>query len=397
MDYTKNSISKLAIFSLFLASVTALCVWAPKPFNSFFSPDQNPPCPQSNWAVQSLPKDELEEALSKASMADRTVIIAVVNKAYVEPHDNKSPAMFDIFLESFWLGEDTRPLLDHLLLVAVDQTSYERCKFRRLNCYKLETAGVDFTGEKLYMSEDFINMMWRRTRFLLDVLNRGYNFIFTLTPSWVNKFGLGSIIFSRIVELKMLEIGPREMTIAHLHKWVPCEDKDTDVMWLRNPFSKLSKIETEDIQMSTDVFNGNPWSKRNMINTGFYYIRSNKKTISLFRVWYAVRRKAAGMKEQDVLTSLVNRGIFKRLGLKVRFLDTLYFSGFCSDSGDVKAVTTVHANCCRSIHAKVADLRAVLGDWKGFKDSSSNDTSGFHWSRHNGCMHSWHESNNTLS
>jgi hypothetical protein len=88
--------------------------------------------------------------------------------------------MLDLFLNSFWLGERTRSLIDNLLIVAVDQTSYDRCEFLRLNCLRLETDGVDFGGEKLYMSQEFIKMMWRRTFFLLEVLKRGYNFIFTV-------------------------------------------------------------------------------------------------------------------------------------------------------------------------------------------------------------------------
>lgn len=128
----------------------------------------------------SAPIDELEAALSKASMANKTVIIAVINKAYADQDITDETTMLDIFLDSFWLGEDTKPLRDHLLLVAVDRTAYDRCRFLKLNCYKLETDGVDFKGEKLYMSEDFIRMMWRRTQFLLEVLKRGYTFIFTV-------------------------------------------------------------------------------------------------------------------------------------------------------------------------------------------------------------------------
>jgi hypothetical protein len=128
-------------------------------------------------------QDDLEEALSKASMANKTVIITIINKAYAEQDIKADTTMLDLFLESFWLGEDTRPLLDHLLLVAVDQTAYDRCLFRGLNCYRLETDGVDFGGEKIFMSDDFIKMMWRRTHFLSQVLNRGYNFIFTVRTS----------------------------------------------------------------------------------------------------------------------------------------------------------------------------------------------------------------------
>ncbi|KAF4378762.1 hypothetical protein F8388_006213 [Cannabis sativa] len=126
-------------------------------------------------------EDELELALAKASMGNKTVIIAMMNRAYAEQDLKGDTTMLDIFLDSFWLGdEETRKLRDHLLIVAVDQTAYDRCQFLRLNCFRLETDGVDFRGEKLFMSQEFIKMMWRRTLFLLDVLKRGYSFVFTL-------------------------------------------------------------------------------------------------------------------------------------------------------------------------------------------------------------------------
>ncbi|MED6182548.1 hypothetical protein PIB30_029412 [Stylosanthes scabra] len=258
--------------------------------------------------------------------------------------------MLDIFLRSFWFGEGTKSLVDNLLIVAVDETAYDRCRFLRLNCFRLESDGVDdFGGEKLYMSNDFIKMMWTRTRFLLDILKRGYNFVFT----------------------------------------------DTDVVWLRNPFTKLSNNETEDLQISTDQFNGDSWSPENqLINTGFYFVRSNNKTISLFETWYGRKDNSTGQKEQDVLLDMIrNQGIIGKLGLRVRFLDTLYFSGFCQDSKDFRQVATVHANCCRSIFAKVKDLNAVLRDWKQFKilESSNNSSmvDNHKWSVHEACWNSW--------
>ena len=112
---------------------------------------------------------------------NKTVIITMVNKAYVK-EVGRGSTMLDLFLESFWEGEGTLPLLDHLMVVAVDQTAYDRCRFKRLHCYKMETEdGVDLEGEKVFMSKDFIEMMWRRTRLILDVLRRGYNVIFTVS------------------------------------------------------------------------------------------------------------------------------------------------------------------------------------------------------------------------
>ncbi|KAF5805610.1 putative nucleotide-diphospho-sugar transferase [Helianthus annuus] len=284
--------------------------------------------------------DDLEEALAGAATRYKTVILTMVNKAYVEGEK----AMLDIFLDGFWMGEGTRPLVNHLLIIAVDQTAYERCMFLRLHCYKMKTDGVDFVGEKMYMSEDFIKMMWQRTRILGDVLRRGYNFIFT----------------------------------------------DTDVLWLRDPFPRLNLNHKIDLQISVDEFNGNQWSEKGqMINTGFYMIKSNNKTITLFNEWYARRDNSTGMKEQDVLVELMKKGAFKRLGIGVRFLDTVFFSGICEDSRDVRAVVTVHANCCRSIKAKVHDLKRIMLDWQRFKASPIDETSEFAWSNHSACAESW--------
>lgn len=96
-------------------------------------------------------RDRLEKALAEAATEDKTVIITIINEAYVESHSSKS--MLDLFLESFWLGDGTRGLADHLLVVAVDRNSYRRCRFLLLHCYELEIDGRDFVGEKMYMSE----------------------------------------------------------------------------------------------------------------------------------------------------------------------------------------------------------------------------------------------------
>ncbi|XP_059274869.1 uncharacterized protein At1g28695-like [Lycium ferocissimum] len=306
---------------------------------TLFSLQEYSICQPSNAFYIKTYEDKLEEALAGAATKDKTVIITVVNKSYVEG----DKPMLDLFLDGFWHGEGTRELMNHLLIVAIDQTSYERCKFLHLHCYQLETDFVDFAGEKVYMSEDFIKMMWRRTQFLGDVLKRGYNFIFT----------------------------------------------DTDVLWLRNPFPKLSQNKQIDLQISADNFNGDQWSEANPINTGFYMIKSDNKTIALFDKWYEKKEDSIGFKEQDVLQNLMREGEFRKLGLKVRFLDTVYFSGFCQNSKDVRAVVTVHSNCCRRISAKMADLIAVIHDWKRFMSSTSNETSRFQWSPHDHCRDSW--------
>ncbi|KAK1399703.1 Nucleotide-diphospho-sugar transferase [Heracleum sosnowskyi] len=346
MDHQQSKLnSKIlenGIYICILCGLLYVILFNQTTIKSFIFPALQQSQTQSHNTLNLKPKtykDDLDAALARASGENKTIIIAIVNKAYVEGYK----PMLDIFLDGLWLGEDTQGLKDHLLVGAMDQTSYRRCLFHGLHCYKLKTDGVDFVSEKLYMSDEFIKMMWRRTLFLGEVLKRGYNFIFT----------------------------------------------DTDVLWLRNPFPKLIVNGSIDLQISTDKFNGDPWSEQNLINTGFYMVRSNNKTIALFDSWYAQKNNSRGLKEQDVLLNLMHQGLFHNLGLKVMFLDTVLFSGFCENSRDARLVSTVHANCCRSIVAKVADLSTVMADWRRFKSLSANESSTFFWSPHDRCINSW--------
>ncbi|KAI3815919.1 hypothetical protein L1987_15603 [Smallanthus sonchifolius] len=341
MDQPPRARLLLSLFILVIVSLSFIFFGSDKARSGIIARITNKLDPGvTTWVMPPRHADGLEEALAAAATRSKTVILTIVNKAYVEG----DKAMLDIFLDGFWIGENTRPLVNHLLIIAVDQTAYERCMFKRLHCYKLKTDGVDFVGEKMYMSDDFIKMMWKRTLFLGDVLKRGYNFIFT----------------------------------------------DTDVLWLRDPFPRLNLNDGIDLQISVDEFNGNQWSERDqLINTGFYMIKSNNKTITLFDEWYSRKDSSTGMKEQDVLLELMRKGGFRRLGLGVRFLDTVFFSGICEDSRDVRAVVTVHANCCRSIKAKVQDLKRIMHDWQRFKDSPIDQTWQFAWSNHSACLESW--------
>lgn len=170
--------------------------------------------------------------------------------------------------------------------------------------------------------------------------------------------------------------------------------QDTDILWLRNPFSFMSPNETFDFQIACDRYRGNESCK---INNGFTIVRSNNKTISLYDIWYAKGKEYVIKNEQDILKKLMRNGLFKDLGLNVRFLNTLYFSGFCQNSRDVGVVVTVHANCCVTISNKVADLTVVIHDWKRAKGLSANETSTFQWSKHVACKNSLKKNKKTLA
>ncbi|KAI4324888.1 hypothetical protein MLD38_030332 [Melastoma candidum] len=325
---------KFAVLCLLLigAVYTFLC-WMPAE-----SPVQLPPPDETvKWGDYS---DELGKVLTEAATEDKYVVVTVLNKAYVEG----DKPMLDIFLDALWLGEGTHRLVKHLLVVVLDSTSMERCRFLRLHCYHLEIeGGGSLEGEKLFLSEDFLRIMWRRILLLRDILARGYSLVFT----------------------------------------------DTDVLWLRDPFPKFDPNPRVDFQISADRFKGNPWSVKNPINAGFYMVRSNNRTVALFQEWHNQRNRTVGtsLHEQDMLVQMLRGGVFGRLGVKFRILDTTRFSSFCQNSKDVKQVATVHANCCKTIRAKVTDLTKAIADWKRFK---SNPNERFSWSRHEACEESWH-------
>ena len=108
-------------------------------------------------------------------MGDRTVIITVLNEAWASPG-----SIFDLFIESFSIGEETERLLKHLVVVAVDPKAFERCRLMHDHCFLVTTQGTDLSAEKVFMSYDYLKMMWWRLEFLKSVLELGYSFIFTV-------------------------------------------------------------------------------------------------------------------------------------------------------------------------------------------------------------------------
>jgi hypothetical protein len=134
------------------------------------------------------PDDDLEVALRGAAYANRTLILTVLNEAYAE-----EDGLLDLFLQSMTQGDGTAQLIDHVLFVAMDRQAFRRCRsLSGLRCYLLRqrddgAAADDLASEQLYMSDGFIRMMWRRIRFLGDVLKHGYSFIFTVRTSAINQ------------------------------------------------------------------------------------------------------------------------------------------------------------------------------------------------------------------
>jgi hypothetical protein len=124
---------------------------------------------QSFWEYKIL-----GDLLKKASMPNKTVILTPLNHAWV------AAGMIDIYFESFREGENIQELVNHIVIVAVDKMAYDSCTQIHPHCFMLRTNGVDFSGEKVYMTEDYFKMTWRKIKFLQNVLEMGYNFIFSV-------------------------------------------------------------------------------------------------------------------------------------------------------------------------------------------------------------------------
>lgn len=142
----------------------------------------------------------LEDVLKKAAMEDNTVILTVLNAAWAKPG-----SILDQFLESFRIGDRTLRLLDHLVIVAVDMEAYRRCKSVHPHCVPLSTPGVDFSGQNNFMTATFVEMMWKRIDFLRIVLQKGYNFIFTVISNSI-KYLFRVVNYFKLYEIINLNI-----------------------------------------------------------------------------------------------------------------------------------------------------------------------------------------------
>ncbi|KAI7742528.1 hypothetical protein M8C21_031265 [Ambrosia artemisiifolia] len=286
------------------------------------SRDYNSFAIRTRLANTNINPNELKTVLEKATMSNNTVIITTLNDAWAEPN-----SMFDLLLESFRIGNQTKRFLKHLVVVTLDQKAYARCLKLHPHCYRLSTDGTDFSEEAYFMAPDYLKMMWRRIDFLRSVLDLGYSFVFT----------------------------------------------DADIMWFRDPFPQFHK--DADFQIACDYFNGNPSDLQNLPNGGFNYVKSNNKTIEFYKFWYNSRLTYPSLHDQDVFNKIKFNPFITNVGLRIRFLDTAYFGGFCQPSKDLNKVCTMHANCCVGLENKVHDLGLMLGDWRKYQKSLANQTS----------------------
>ncbi|KAJ3683569.1 hypothetical protein LUZ60_013796 [Juncus effusus] len=120
--------------------------------------------------------EDLQHLLERLANGDKTVILTMVNWAWVAPN-----SLLDLFIESFHNGEEINHLLKHLLIIALDTRAFDRCKLLHLHCYllKVESSNSNITSAQQFLSKGYVKLLWNRVKLQGRILELGYNFILT--------------------------------------------------------------------------------------------------------------------------------------------------------------------------------------------------------------------------
>ncbi|XP_057983551.1 uncharacterized protein At4g15970-like [Malania oleifera] len=256
------------------------------------------------WLLQHTQSEVASRKLSKmlktAAMQDRMVILTLLNSTWAAPG-----CVLDLFLESFQIGQGTKRLLNHLLILTTDDQAFQHCSSKHLFCFDLSPLNLK---PKL-----------RRTLFLTHILKLGYNFVYS----------------------------------------------DLDVMWLRTPIPHFDA--GRELSMASDVYTGHPLSSRNRANGGLFYVRSNEISIQFFTYWdLAAGILHPHHNDISVFEMIKGDRSSKIIEARIQYVDAAYFISLCLPNANFSMVHTVHGGCCGSTEEKVHDLRLVLDDWRNF-------------------------------
>ncbi|KAE8706289.1 hypothetical protein F3Y22_tig00110402pilonHSYRG00094 [Hibiscus syriacus] len=256
----------------------------------------------------------------KASMPDRTVILMVVNGTWAKP-----ASILDVFLESFRVGEGTEHLLNHLLVVAEDSRAFEYCKSKHPHCFELENSTKKLT-EMTPGTQG--SLMFSPTRLMLlnRVIEFGYNVVFT----------------------------------------------NADVMWLRNPLSKLEP--NSDLSIRCELYPIDAKTFGIKGDGGFFHLKANARTIEFIRICNMNRVLYPDSEHQSLCKISEKEEYVGLIGVDVSYFGEESFCRLCLPCG-LNQILTVQANCRDNIDSKIHDMKLVLDDWRNFLQLSSNNVS----------------------
>ncbi|CAL4959726.1 unnamed protein product [Urochloa decumbens] len=260
-------------------------------------------------------ESEFARMLRAAAMEDRTVIMTSVNEAWAAPG-----SLLDSFLGSFRVGENVSHFVNHIVVVAMDDGAFRRCRDVHPHCHLLrpEKEGLDLSGAKSYMTKDYLDLVWSKLKLQQRILELGYNLLFT----------------------------------------------DVDVAWFRNPLVHITMA--ADITTSSDFYFGDPDDLGNYPNTGFIYFKATPRNVRAMAYWHAARRRFPENHDQFVFNEIKRELAGGEVGVRIRFIDAKDVSGFCQLGRDLNRIATVHMTCCVGLENKLFDLKRVVEDWKRY-------------------------------
>ncbi|WCJ27476.1 Nucleotide-diphospho-sugar transferase family protein [Euphorbia peplus] len=220
----------------------------------------------------------------------------------------RNGSIVDLFLESYKKGENTRHLLNHLVIVVLDVQSLQYCQGIHPHCFYLHFQTAPILNDSI----DYPTLHHIRNQLLLGVLHLGYNLVYT----------------------------------------------EADVMWLRNPFPLFDPGSEVTLGCDSTSSHG---------NAGFFYVRANLISIDFLLMWNLINVIHPATRYKSVCEIALYED-FKRIDVDIRFIDTQYYGGFCDTNKDISNIYTMRANCCPDLDHKIHDLNIFL-DFSDYKEA----------------------------
>lgn len=96
----------------------------------------------------------------------------------------KPESLLDMLIKSFRIGERTKHLLNHLIVVALDDQALRYCLRTHPHCYLLKDSRRNYES----LSPDDLVADWRKKALVKEILELGYNIMFTVSSLNAKKF-----------------------------------------------------------------------------------------------------------------------------------------------------------------------------------------------------------------
>ncbi|WOL16149.1 hypothetical protein Cni_G24931 [Canna indica] len=273
---------------------------------------------------------EMFRFLRKIARDDNLLLITSLSKEWM-PSSSSPDSFLDLFMEAFRLGEETSGLLNHLLVLAMDEEAFQYCKSRPVHCALLtnsSSAAAEGSstseGHRHFLNED--DDLTKLIEFLEAVLELGFNFAYS----------------------------------------------DLDVMWFRQPWRHFPS--NNYLILATDSFHGDS-SPDNEPNGGLIVAMSSEQSVAFFNLWRVLQKMNAGLDRRSSLSQALRRAEEDPFELAATFLDDAYFGGLCQHGKDLdpREVCIMQANCCRDMQEKFEGLWGFLQDWRNYTALSVED------------------------